>query len=464
MKRILCLTLSILLFVLSAQAAFAVSPGDLLYGDAFVHWNEQQIKQGIQNVPPEKLKAQRTFTTEDDAQIHTVDFSLKLIDTSEILQFAAEVSNFSDGEALLTMDLMPNGLANFREVLNHSINGDNDHSLPLHRRTISDSEYLVLEDRPYSGIKWPQQVTHTFEAWDEILETAFGLHLYQLGFYKLCPDHKLVSYRQEEADCNNDGKDYLHCETCRMETTVNIPGRNHLFGNPEIVKPASCFENGLQTETCTRCGFVLETDLPMIGMHTYQSKYMPATNKKDGYEREECTVCGQLFETREIPKIASVSLSATEYAYNGKVRKPKVIVKDRTGAVVPAGNYKVTYAKGRKAPGAYPVTVRMTGDDYKGTFHLRFTIRPQKVNGLKVNDKKLSWNKAPGAQKYVVCYRLGKNGEYKKLCTTTKIAVSLKKFSTGKTYFFFVKSYFRDSDAKLTIWGKPSSVLKYRVS
>ena len=464
MKRILCLTLSILLLFLCVQPAFAAEPDDVLYGDAFVQWSEQQIKDGIDAVAPETLTAERDYMFQAADISTTVLFALLVDPETDTIVFSAQIKDQSLPGAQLTMQLLPNGKAQFRQIQAFP-EGDitGDLSKTYRRNDVKNEQIMFIAADSSYGLIWQMKETHTLEAWDAILQNAFGLRLCQLGFYKLCPDHKLVSYRREEADCEKSGKDYLHCETCRMETINEIPGGHHLFGSPVTVKPASCFENGLRTETCTRCGFVLETELPMFGEHQWQTTFMPATIESDGYEREECAVCGYVYETRVIPKIASITLSTDEYTYTGKVRRPKVIVKDRTGAVVPAGNYSVKYPKGRKDPGVYNVSIRMTSDDYAGNYHAQFTIVPARANGLMVSGKKLTWNKVDSAQKYVVYYRVGKTGDFVKLKSTLKTAVSLKKLPTGKTIYFKVRTYVRDPFWDVTLWGKYSKAAKCRL-
>ena len=251
MKRILCLTLSILLLFLCVQPAYAAEPDDVLYGDAFVQWSEQQIKDGIDAVAPETLTAQRNYTFQPTGNDLLVLFALSVDPETDTIVFSAQIKDQSLPGAQLTMQLLPNGKAQFRQIQAFP-EGDitGDLSKTYRRNDVKNEQIMFIAADSSYGLIWQMKETHTLEAWDAILQNAFGLRLCQLGFYKLCPDHKLVSYRREEADCEKSGKDYLHCETCRMETINEIPGGHHLFGNPVTVKPASCFENGLQTETC----------------------------------------------------------------------------------------------------------------------------------------------------------------------------------------------------------------------
>ena len=70
----------------------------------------------------------------------------------------------------------------------------------------------------------------------------------------------------------------------------------------------------------------------------------------------------------------SVTMSATEYDYNGKTKTPTITIKSPSGAKLKSGtNYTVTYAAGRKNPGTYTVTIKMKGG-YTGTQELSFRI------------------------------------------------------------------------------------------
>lgn len=79
------------------------------------------------------------------------------------------------------------------------------------------------------------------------------------------------------------------------------------------------------------------------------------------------------------PKIGTVKLSSTRLAYNGKVRKPTVIVKNSNGNKISSSYYTVTYAKGRKYVGKYKVTIKFKGK-YSGTYKRYFEIVPKKTS------------------------------------------------------------------------------------
>ena len=115
---------------------------------------------------------------------------------------------------------------------------------------------------------------------------------------------------------------------------------------------------------------------PEVHIHKYKKKVTPATAKKDGKIVNTCTGCKKQ-STKVIPKISSVSLSKYSYTFNGTVKTPKVIVKDRTGkSLSPDADYLVSYKSGRKKVGRYSVVITFVGN-YKGTVTESFMICPK---------------------------------------------------------------------------------------
>lgn len=68
----------------------------------------------------------------------------------------------------------------------------------------------------------------------------------------------------------------------------------------------------------------------------------------------------------------------------------------------------------------------------------------------KKSDKsiKLSWNKSKDVSGYEVYYKTSKNGKYKKLATTKSNSYTLKKASSGTTYYFKVRAYKKSGNKK----------------
>lgn len=112
--------------------------------------------------------------------------------------------------------------------------------------------------------------------------------------------------------------------------------------------------------------------------HNNQRKVTRATLKKNGKVTYKCSDCGKT-ESKTIYKPVTPRLSSTVFTYNGKVKTPKVVVKNSKGNTLEKNtDYTVTYAKGRKKVGKYKVTVKLKGK-YKGSKKLYFKIKSAKT-------------------------------------------------------------------------------------
>ena len=192
------------------------------------------------------------------------------------------------------------------------------------------------------------------------------------------------------------------CDTCGYYKTV--PHTHNL--TLVAAKAATCTEGGKEAYyKCEGCGKFYEdvlgtkeiTDLASWGniakiAHTTKQTVTKATPTANGKIVNYCSVCKKTLSTTVIPKASSIKLKATSLTYNGKVRTPKVIVKDRTGkTLVKNTDYTVSYAKGRKYVGKYAVKITFKGK-YSGTKTLYFTIKPKatSISSLKAGSKKFT--------------------------------------------------------------------------
>ena len=232
------------------------------------------------------------------------------------------------------------------------------------------------------------------------------------------------------------------CDTCGYYKTV--PHTHNL--TLVAAKAATCTEGGKEAYyKCEGCGKFYEdvlgtkeiTDLASWGniakiAHTTKQTVTKATPTANGKIVNYCSVCKKTLSTTVIPKASSIKLKATSLTYNGKVRTPKVIVKDRTGkTLVKNTDYTVSYAKGRKYVGKYAVKITFKGK-YSGTKTLYFTIKPKatSISSLKAGSKKFTvkWKKqATQTTGYQV--QVATNKKFKK----NKKTVTIKKQKTTKT-------------------------------
>ena len=154
-------------------------------------------------------------------------------------------------------------------------------------------------------------------------------------------------------------------------------------------------------------------------------------------------------ESTIIYRPSVMKLSATEYTYNGKVKKPKVTVKNSKGtALKEKTDYTVTYAKGRKNVGRYTVTITYKGN-YAGSKKLYFYINPTgtSINKVTAGSKKLTVTykkKTTQVSGYEIQYATNKN--FKKAVTvkvksnrTTK--QTIRKLKANKKYYVRVRTY-----------------------
>ena len=249
------------------------------------------------------------------------------------------------------------------------------------------------------------------------------------------------------------------CDTCGYYKTV--PHTHNL--TLVAAKAATCTEGGKEAYyKCEGCGKFYEdvlgtkeiTDLASWGniakiAHTTKQTVTKATPTANGKIVNYCSVCKKTLSTTVIPKASSIKLKATSLTYNGKVRTPKVIVKDRTGkTLVKNTDYTVSYAKGRKYVGKYAVKITFKGK-YSGTKTLYFTIKPKatSISSLKAGSKKFTvkWKKqATQTTGYQVQYSASSKFSKAKTVTVgknTTVSKKISKLSDKKKYYVRVRTY-----------------------
>ena len=303
------------------------------------------------------------------------------------------------------------------------------------------------------------------------------------GYYKTVPHtHNLTLVAAKAATCTTAGNSaYYTCDGCDKwfadatgsveitdKTSVKIPAPGHTAGTEwksddtnhwhecsrcHDKKDEAAHDYG-SDNVCDTCGYYKTVP------HTHNLTLVAAkaaTCTEGGKEAYyKCEGCGKFYEdvlgTKEITDLASwgniakiahttkqtvtkassIKLKATSLTYNGKVRTPKVIVKDRTGkTLVKNTDYTVSYAKGRKYVGKYAVKITFKGK-YSGTKTLYFTIKPKatSISSLKAGSKKFTvkWKKqATQTTGYQV--QVATNKKFKK----NKKTVTIKKQKTTKT-------------------------------
>ena len=223
--------------------------------------------------------------------------------------------------------------------------------------------------------------------------------------------------------CTADGYTLHKCSVCGTsykDSTTKATG--HSYGNSVVTKQPTCTSEGTKTKTCTKCNAAVTEKLPAKGHTAVTDKGYSATcttaGKTDGShcsvcntvikaqtvinatghkssvwivdkaasigvkgsKHKECTVCKKVLETTEIPALskisiskASVTLSTSTYAYDGKAKKPGVTVKLNGKTLKNGTDYTVSYSNNTKVGTA---TVKITGKgNYTGSVSKTYSIK-----------------------------------------------------------------------------------------
>ena len=223
--------------------------------------------------------------------------------------------------------------------------------------------------------------------------------------------------------CTTDGYTLHKCSVCGTSYKDNTTkATGHSYGNSVVTKQPTCTSEGTKTKTCTKCNATVTEKLPAKGHTAVTDKGYPATcttagktdgshcsvcntvikvqtvinatgHKSSGWitdkaasigvkgsKHKECTVCKKVLETAEIPALsrisisnASVTLSTSTYAYDGKAKKPGVTVKLNGKTLKNGTDYTVSYSNNTKVGTA---TVKITGKgNYTGSVSKTYSIK-----------------------------------------------------------------------------------------
>ena len=223
--------------------------------------------------------------------------------------------------------------------------------------------------------------------------------------------------------CTADGYTLHKCSVCGTSYKDNTTkATGHSYGNSVVTKQPTCTSEGTAIKTCTKCNATVTEKLPAKGHTAVTDKGYPATcttagktdgshcsvcntvikaqtvinatgHKSSGWivdkaasigvkgsKHKECTVCKKVLETAEIPALsrisiskASVTLSTSTYAYDGKAKKPGVTVKLNGKTLKNGTDYTVSYSNNTKV-GKAKVTITGKGN-YTGSVSKTYSIK-----------------------------------------------------------------------------------------
>lgn len=206
--------------------------------------------------------------------------------------------------------------------------------------------------------------------------------------------------------------------------------------------------------------------------HKYTSTVTKATTTKNGKITYKCS-CGATKAATTIYHPKSVSLSATNFIYNGKIQKPTVKVVGSDGKTISSANYTISYSGGCKNVGRYTVSVNFKGN-YSGTIKKTINILPKATGFTKVSSIskgiRVSWGKRTvETSGYQLQYSTNSNfsGTTTKTITisnTQTINKTITNLDPGKKYYVRIRAYktskYKGEPIKLySSWSKTGAVV-----
>ena len=138
----------------------------------------------------------------------------------------------------------------------------------------------------------------------------------------------------KEATCTEEGllRKYCSFEGCDAYTDEVIPAIDHTDGEWKIIKEATCTENGEKEQTCTVCQNVIRREIISATGHAYGEWEIlkEAEIGVEGEKQHTCTVCGH------IEKVVIPALS------DGKEEQKPIIEQTTESVQKKDGNTKAT--------------------------------------------------------------------------------------------------------------------------
>ena len=205
--------------------------------------------------------------------------------------------------------------------------------------------------------------------------------------------------------------------------------------------------------------------------HTAETLFLKAEPGKDGEIKEKCSICGTVLAQTVIYAPKTVTFSKDSYVYDGKTKKPGVVLKDSRGQVIDGSQYTVTF-KDNKNVGKATAVITLKGN-YSGSLKECFTIIPKATQIAKVTAKSKSfevkWKKqSVQTDGYVIQYSTSKKftkSTTKSVTVKNKKTTSqtVKKLKAKKKYYVRICTYKNIKENGKTVklcsqWSKPKTV------
>lgn len=247
------------------------------------------------------------------------------------------------------------------------------------------------------------------------------------------------------------------------------PGHVHEY-RAQVLQEATCTKTGVMYYQCMGCGDSYSEEIAMKA-HTAETLFLKAEPGKDGEIKEKCSICGTVLAQTVIYAPKTVTFSKDSYVYDGKTKKPGVVLKDSRGQVIDGSQYTVTF-KDNKNVGKATAVITLKGN-YSGSLKECFTIIPKATQIAKVTAKSKSfavkWKKqSVQTDGYVIQYSTSKKftkSTTKSVTVKNKKTTSqtVKKLKAKKKYYVRICTYKNIKENGKTVklcsqWSKPKTV------
>lgn len=264
-------------------------------------------------------------------------------------------------------------------------------------------------------------------------------------------------YRETNYSINNQNR----WNGYRLEGYIHLRCLTHKWNSGKVTTQPTCKKDGVKTYTCTVCGEnKTETIKHSSKYHNYRvSKCIKSTLHTNGKLIKKCTHCGKTVKST-IYRPKTIKLKKTKFVYDGKKKKPEVVIKNTKGKEISSKYYNVTFTGNKKVGKAAAKISFKTR--YSGAVTRNFVIIPKgtSLSKLKAGSKSFTakWKKQTSQTTgYQLQYATNSKFTKDKKTVTIKSAKTaskkIKKLKAGKKYYVRVRTY------KVRIYKKNKKVL-----